>query len=157
MIQNPAALADAPVSSIVGPENMFLSIYESNSDDTTPQLLDAFRATLDSLAIPHRIISERTTTRHWPYNSSPERIAYLASARNKALEPLASLDPEVRLGNTDEWARGKVVFLNDVVFMWQDVVELLNTRMEGQEEEYDLACAMDFGWSGEFFFPAGSA
>jgi hypothetical protein len=48
-----------------------------------------------------------------------------------------------------------VLFLNDVVFGWRSVVELLNTRLEGAEGvdgegDYDLACAVDFGWSGTF-------
>lgn len=140
---------------IVGANRTYLSIYESNSADATPQLLHSFSATLDRLSIPHRIITDKTTTRHWPHGASEERIAYLAAARNKALEPLASSDPTIRLEDYEEWGNGRVLFLNDVVFGWRSVVELLNTRLEGAEGvdgegDYDLACAVDFGWSGTF-------
>lgn len=44
------------------------------------------------------------------------------------------------------------MFLNDVVFEAEQVVRLLESRVEGEEdEEYDLACGVDFGWSGEHF------
>lgn len=78
-----------------------------------------------------------------------------------------------------------MLFLNDVVFDWQSVVELLETRLEGDaddgdvtesgapetvgrgvqvghaagtgEPSYDIACAMDFGWSGTSFPSSPSA
>ncbi|KAJ9092210.1 hypothetical protein QFC21_006956 [Naganishia friedmannii] len=148
----------------LGADRTYLSIYESNSVDATPQLLHAFSRTLDSLNIPHRIITDKTTTRHWPHGASEERIAYLAAARNKALEPLASPDASLRLDDYEAWGQGRVLFLNDVIFGWRDAIELLATRLEGEpdgaqqnkvegEGDYDLACAMDFGWSGLYAIP----
>jgi hypothetical protein len=134
----------------VGTNNTYLSIYESNSSDNTPTLLTTLSASLTTLGIRHRIISEKTGGRSWPHGASEARIAYLAKARNRALEPLSSEDPEVRLPDGEGWEEGKVVFLNDVVFEAEQVVQLLESRVEGEEdEEYDLACGVDFGWSGE--------
>lgn len=172
----------------VGPQNTYLSIYESNSHDSTPHLLTAFSTRLTSLSIAHRITTAKTDTRHWPHKASAARIAYLAEARNAALEPLASPEAARRMDGWDEWMAddegngrgGRVVFLNDVVFDWHAVVDLLETRLPDDdalpdgtqrnvveagldedaaggnttrrpgkaEPEYDLACAMDFGWSG---------
>lgn len=166
----------------VGHENIYISIYESNSQDTTPSLLHTFSTHLTNISIPHRIITDRTSTRHWPHKASDARIAYLAAARNAALEPLASSDPTIRLPDAQGWHEAKVLFLNDVVFDWESVVDLLETRLPDGEDDgetsdhtgtaarntslsdseqseqnsthastrqgYDLACAMDFGWSG---------
>ncbi|GHJ89605.1 hypothetical protein NliqN6_6007 [Naganishia liquefaciens] len=127
----------------LGKNTTYLSIYESNSSDSTSALLTSFASHLTSLGIPHRIITEQTSDRQWPHNASAKRIAYLARARNRALEPLRS-------GDAPGWERGKVVFLNDVVFEAWQVVDLLDSRIEGQEGEYDLACGMDYGWSGMY-------
>lgn len=54
----------------------------------------------------------------------------------------------MRLANWQEYT--KVIFLNDIVFRWQDIVKLIATRVEGEEDkEYDMACAMDFSYSGK--------
>ena len=103
--------------------------------------------------------------RWWPYDTSPERIQYLAQARNKVLEPLQSVDPAVRLDNYQEF--DKLIFINDVLFQWEDIVRLIATKVrkddngddneEGKRErddeyadEYDMACGTDFGTSGVF-------
>lgn len=134
----------------VGPENTFVSIYESNSDDSTPDLLAEFADDLSHLGVAHRILSDESE-RWWPYGTAPERIQFLAAARNKALEPLQSPDDSVRLADYDTFT--KVVFLNDVVFTWQGVVRLLATSWDGDEGEdgYDLACAMDYYQAGELW------
>lgn len=132
----------------MGPERTFVSIYESNSVDRTPQLLKAFGDELAAVGAQHRIVSD-TTNRWWPYGTSPERIGLLANARNRALEPLQSPDADVRLDDYDEFT--KILFLNDVVFSWDAAVRLLATSLDGEEGEngYDLACGMDFGVTGE--------
>jgi hypothetical protein len=65
-----------------------------------------------------------------------------------AMEPLQSSDDLIRVGNWQDFT--KVIFLNDVQFRWQDIINLISTRIKGKEDqEYDLACAMDFGSSGK--------
>lgn len=131
----------------MGPERTFVSIYESNSRDATPQLLAEFGDRLTAAGIGHRIVSD-TTERWFPYNTSPERIGFLAAARNRALEPLQSADESVRLADYQSFT--KVLFLNDIVFSWDAAIRLLGTSLDGQdgEDAYDLACGMDFAISG---------
>lgn len=125
-----------------------MSIYESNSEDKTPLRLTEFSELLDAIGVQNRIVSDRTT-RDWPYNTSPQRIKFLADARNRALAPLQSPDPAVRLPHHDSFT--KVLFLNDVYYSWQSAVRLLATSGDDTpgEEGYDLACGMDYFQSGE--------
>lgn len=136
----------------MGRENLFISIYESNSRDRTQTFLHGFDQSLSNLNVDHRILTvENDPGAQWPYGTSPERIKFLAHARNMAMEPLQSPDDSVRLPDWEGFT--KVIFLNDIQFRWQDIVRLIGTRIEGKEdEEYDLACAMDFGSSGERAF-----
>ncbi|KAK8844853.1 hypothetical protein IAR55_006703 [Kwoniella newhampshirensis] len=101
------------------------------------------------MGVPHRILCEDDDNRWWPYPTSPERIQYLADARNRVLEPLQSDNATIRLPSYDSYT--KVVFLNDIRFTYQSIVRLLATRLDGDASkpgEYDLACGMDFGASG---------
>lgn len=122
-----------------------MSVYESNSRDATPELLRDFGKRLDAQGVAHRIVSD-TTERWWPYATSPERIRFLADARNKAMEPLQSPSADIRLTDYDSYT--KVLFLNDVLFTWEGAMNLLATKRD-YDGDYDLACAMDFGASGE--------
>ncbi|BEI84482.1 hypothetical protein CcaverHIS002_0410860 [Cutaneotrichosporon cavernicola] len=135
------------VAKHLGPERTFVSIYESNSVDATPQLLTEFGERLTAAGVAHRIVSD-VTERWWPYSTSPERIRLLADARNRALEPLQSPDAAVRLPDYHSFT--KVLFLNDVVFSWDSAIRLLGTSLDGEdgEDAYDLACGMDFAISG---------
>jgi hypothetical protein len=124
----------------VGEKNIFISIYESNSVDNTQQLLAAFDSELAKRHIRHRILSEKTH-RYW--SNSWERIEFLQGIRNRALEPIASTNEAVRLSDCEKWKDGRVVFLNDIVFEWQDVVKLLDARTD-DGHIFDLICGMDF-------------
>ena len=125
---------------LLGPDNVFLSIYESDAGAVgraTLQELDA------RLTFPHLLVFEE----HLPYDVLPtvmlpdgtrrvKRIAYLAEVRNRALRPLEVSD--VRYD--------KLLFLNDVVFNPVDVLHLLfSTRAaENGQTDYRAACAVDF-------------
>ena len=88
--------------------------------------------------------------RWWPCETAPERIQYLANARNMAIEPLQSENSTIRLPDYESY--DKVLFINDILFSYQGIIRLLATDLEGDESRppnYDLACAMDFGSSGE--------
>lgn len=116
----------------------------------TKRLLEKFRNTLHTNGIENRIVTENADDRWWPYGTAPERIAYLAEARNRALKPLQSDDATIRLEGYDKF--DKVIFLNDILFSWQSIVRLLATRIDGGDvsspTEYDLACAMDYSAHG---------
>ncbi|WVW82016.1 hypothetical protein I302_104021 [Kwoniella bestiolae CBS 10118] len=129
----------------LGTDNVHVSIYESNSQDSTKSLLSSLNQTLQEKGVGRTIITEQDDKHWWPYNTSPERIGYLANARNKALIPIQSDDPSIRLEGYNEFT--KIIFLNDVYFTWGSMVRLINTKIEGRDE-YDQVCAMDFGTSG---------
>jgi hypothetical protein len=129
---------------------VFISIYESNSDDGTGVYLAEYRESLDELGIPNQVVPMvKDEGESWPYATSPQRIEFLAKLRNKAMEPIQSADPDIRLENWREFT--KVIYLNDILFDWEDIVRLIATRVEGKkDEDYDVACAMDFGEYGKY-------
>ncbi|WWC58320.1 uncharacterized protein I303_100860 [Kwoniella dejecticola CBS 10117] len=129
----------------LGHNNVYVSIYESNSHDSTKSLLSSLNQTLSDRGVTRRIITAQDDKHWWPYNTSPERIGYLANARNKALEPIQSTDESMRLSEYQDFT--KIIFLNDVFFTWKSIVRLIATKVEGQDE-YDQVCALDFGTSG---------
>ncbi|KAH7106417.1 cryptococcal mannosyltransferase 1-domain-containing protein [Auriculariales sp. MPI-PUGE-AT-0066] len=116
----------------IGTDNVFLSLVESYSTDNTPELLKSFGATLTQMRVPHRIIINDTSILRPPkIVSNVARVDFLAATRNLALEPLRS---------RRSFARGRVLFSNDVYVTAEAMVELLNTR----DGDYDIACGMDF-------------
>ncbi|KAJ6589619.1 cryptococcal mannosyltransferase 1-domain-containing protein [Mycena capillaripes] len=115
----------------LGPDHVFVSIVESYSSDDTPALLHDFDATLQTMGVSRRILTQDTSIpRPASMGTAPPRIEFLAAVRNLAIEPL------VTLGGYD-----RVLFTNDVFVEAESIVELLNTR----GGDYDMACGMDFG------------
>jgi hypothetical protein len=124
---------------LVGVNNSFLSIYESDSGPEAGIALDKFRHEVDC---QNELISEPTLpldklqTYVLPNgDDAVKRIAYLAAARNRALEPLKVLEPYDR-----------VLYLNDVIFDPVEAAQLLfatNINADSRAE-YGAACAMDF-------------
>ncbi|KAF7307980.1 Capsular associated protein [Mycena kentingensis (nom. inval.)] len=104
----------------LGPTNVFVSIYESNSHDATKALL-------------RTVLLDEDDRRRVDWQSNGyERVRYMADMRNRALEPVRD---ELRGKPFD-----RVVFFNDVYFAWRSVVRLLATK----GGEFDQACALDF-------------
>jgi hypothetical protein len=111
------------LSSKLGPENIFISIYESGSYDNTKGALRELDWELERLRIPRNVTLSPVT--HEDEIAAPargegwvktiggrkqlRRIPYLARVRNLGLLPLYDL---ARQGITFD----KVLFLNDVVF-----------------------------------------
>ncbi|KAE8371617.1 glycosyltransferase family 69 protein [Aspergillus bertholletiae] len=129
-----------------GPENIFVSIFESGSWDDTKGALRDLDHELDRLGVRRNLTLSEIT--HQDEISGPlgdgwidtprgqkelRRIPYLARLRNLTLRPLEDL---ARNGIVFD----KVLFLNDVIFTVDDVVSLLNTN----DGVYAAACALDF-------------
>jgi len=95
----------------IGPSNVFVSIFESNSQDGTPEMLRKFKDELVELGVGNEVVTEEGTRGRWGLDS-PARISYMAGIRNKALEPLRVM------GDQDGRAFEKVIFFNDVYFDW---------------------------------------
>ncbi|KAJ5626744.1 hypothetical protein N7528_004171 [Penicillium herquei] len=106
----------------LGPENVYISIYESGSYDNTKGALMELDAELERLGIPRTIVlspitheDELAATPGEGWVESPRgdmalrRIPYLSRTRNLSLRPLEEL---AKHGYTFD----KILFLNDVVF-----------------------------------------
>lgn len=106
-----------------GPENVFVSIYESGSWDDSKALLQGLDRELEKRGVPHTVdISDVTHLDELGNAEKGEgwvdtargkrelrRIPYLAKLRNKTLKDLFEL---YKKGVTFD----KVLFLNDVIF-----------------------------------------
>lgn len=120
---------------LLGPDNTYLSIYENDSGVGGKDALDGFRERVpcdnnlvfeDHLGwdnLPHVTIPDGT--------ERVNRIEYLASVRNRALEPL----------QTAQVKYDKVLYLNDVFF---DPIDVLQLLFSTNNEDYRAACAVDF-------------
>jgi len=132
-----------------GPKNVFVSIFESGSWDDSKEVLRQLTAELESRGVPHRIDTSDVTHHDELARSDAEkgdgwiatprgkkelrRIPYLARLRNRTIKDL--LDLHEKGVDFD-----KVLFLNDVVFSTEDVLELMDTN----GGEYGAACSLDF-------------
>ncbi|KAF9733494.1 hypothetical protein PMIN06_009125 [Paraphaeosphaeria minitans] len=131
----------------LGPKNVFISIHESGSWDDTKVALRELDQALEKVGVERRIttsnvthedeISVEPTGEGWVETPQGKkelrRIPYLARERNTGLKPLAEM--AVKDVHFD-----KILFVNDVVFSTEDVLQLLNTR----GGKYAAACSMDF-------------
>ncbi|CAI7581946.1 unnamed protein product [Penicillium viridicatum] len=131
----------------LGPENVFVSIYESGSYDNTKGALRELDWELERMRV-HRNITLSPVTHEDElaapaggegWISTPDgkkqlrRVPYLARIRNLNLLPLQDL---ARQGIMFD----KILFLNDVVFTPNDALELLHTN----DGKYAASCALDF-------------
>jgi len=116
----------------IGPNNIYVSVYESGSMDDSKGALRLLDQELEELGVQRKIVLDETT--HADDLAKPpgptgwidtlrgkrelRRIPYLSERRNRSLKPLA----EMALNGVKF---DKVLFLNDVVFT---VPSLFRTR-----------------------------
>lgn len=118
------------VAEALQPAPIYISIVENDdSSDNTGTSLKVLRDRLTKLGIRNTIITEAVRQR-----DGRDRITWLSELRNLALEPL------YRLNWNAESTR--IVFLNDVWFHSDQIVELILTN----RGNYDMSCALDFYW-----------
>ncbi|KAF2836664.1 glycosyltransferase family 69 protein [Patellaria atrata CBS 101060] len=126
---------------LIGPANVYVSIYEDNADDIT---VAALRSLDERLQCNSSIGSEKLSYNELPHFKLPngkerlKRITFLAEVRNRALRPL---DESSQLPHFD-----KLLYLNDVIFDPIDAIQLLfSTNVDGEgHAQYRAACAVDF-------------
>jgi hypothetical protein len=114
----------------LGPDNVFVSVVESRSEDQSPALLQQLDDRLDAMHVQRRILTHDETITKPNHVTEMQRIQFLSALRNRVLEPL------VENGGYD-----KVIFSNDIFIEPESILELLYTS----EGEYDMACGMDYG------------
>ena len=108
--------------SYISPKNLFLSIFESGSNDQTKVIIQRFTDIIEKLGIKYQIFTS-------PLGKTDQmnRIEYLAFVRNLALEPLYK-DIEVLSSNSKftetQVNYDAVLFLNDVYYCANDILEL---------------------------------
>ena len=130
---------------ILGPDNVFLSIYENDADQKAQLAMKSFA---ESVTCNKAVVHEHLDLDALAHVNTPsgklrlKRIALLAEVRNRALRPLD--DP-----NSPAYNRrfDKVLYVNDVFF---DPVEAANLLFSTNADEasgktnYRAACAVDF-------------
>ncbi|TPX30101.1 hypothetical protein SmJEL517_g06250 [Synchytrium microbalum] len=109
--------------------NLFISLYESDSKDGTARIATTWSTALSILGIPCRVVVNGVAR-----SSIPNRIEFLANVRNRALDPLV-----------DMWRDGsvydRVVFLNDVQFCAEDILELI---FQSMLQDSSITCGLDY-------------
>ncbi|KAK5089501.1 hypothetical protein LTR70_001615 [Exophiala xenobiotica] len=125
---------------ILGPENVYLSIYENDSGE---EALEALSKLESRVACNHTLVSDAPLNfDDLPHVILPDgtrrikRIAYLAEVRNRALRPLEQA--QIRFD--------KLLYINDIMFNPVEAAQLLfstNVDHEGRAQ-YRSACAVDF-------------
>ncbi|KKY15662.1 putative polysaccharide export protein [Diplodia seriata] len=138
----------------LGPSNVYVSIYESNSRDDTKGALRDLDAELEHAGVRTTVVLDPSTREQelegdkhaegWITTPAGEqekrRIPYLARLRNRTLKPLEELESK---GERFD----RVLFLNDVVFNARDILALLRTNAG----HYAAACALDFRHAPAFY------
>ncbi|KAK3350064.1 cryptococcal mannosyltransferase 1-domain-containing protein [Lasiosphaeria hispida] len=130
---------------LLGPENVFLSIYENDSGARGQAALAAFK---QLVPCPNHIVSEEHLPLTGFYNITfpngsqrTKRVAYLSELRNRALRPLDDFREDRDIVKFD-----KVLFLNDAAFEPMDAAHLLFNTNQGPDgrASYVAACAVDW-------------
>ena len=116
----------------VGHDRIFVSIYENNSKDRTPQLLHALDQRLAEKGVAHRIRTEVLPDTFY----HQDRIQKLVTLRNRALELLYAEARDGLNGHSFD----KLVFINDVFFTPETFYKLIRT----ENGQFDQACAVDY-------------
>lgn len=135
---------------LLGPGNVFISIYENNSGHGGATALEQLRELLpchNSVVYEDQVSLDIIPNITMPDGSiRTKRLAYLSEMRNRALRPLDTL------AGVNSMAFDKILFLNDIVFQPLDAAQLLfSTNMdEDGRAQYLSACALD--WKNPFLF-----
>ena len=118
------------VSSILGFQNVYVSIYENGSNDQTKALLRIFDALCQSAGLRVKIRTSMRTRGNFNH-----RIEYLAEVRNAAFVPLHELrDAHGELFDT-------IVFMNDILPCVDDLLELI---WQSRLNNAGITCAADY-------------
>ena len=125
----------------LGKENIIISIVENNdSYDNTTIYLEEFKNYLDEQKIinkfyfEHDVVDSREDKLLFmEHNEGYMRIKFLSQLRNKCLEFLYDI-PNLNFSNI------KILFFNDIIFEYENIINLLSTN----NEDYDAVCGLDF-------------
>lgn len=130
---------------LIGPNNVFLSIYENDVSSEGTTALEEFGKKVpckNELVIDTSVSMQAFPTVTMPDGSQRiKRLAYLSEMRNRALGSLDKFSTAAGVVEFD-----KILFLNDVAFRPVDAAHLLfNTDIARDgSTQYLAACALDY-------------
>lgn len=140
----------------IGPENVFVSVYENGSWDKTQSMLKDLDKQLEALSVGRNITLDSQSRakllagppkeRESGWVKTPQgrtelrRIPYLAKLRNFSIAPLYELKKQGMRFD-------KILFLNDVIFTTKDILSLIQT-VSG---DCSAACSMDYSRPPDFY------
>ncbi|KAI0795709.1 capsular associated protein [Abortiporus biennis] len=127
------------VSSILGYQNVFVSIYENGSTDQTKALLRVFDSLCRSVGL--RVMIRTSTRTRGAFN---HRIEYLAEVRNAAFVPL------YELRNAENEYFDTIIFMNDILPCVDDLLELI---WQSRRNNAGITCAADYMFHEELGSP----
>lgn len=124
---------------LLGPENVYLSVYENDPDTLSKAALERFERRVNcnaSIAAEHLSLDGISRVTLPSGEKRIKRIAFLAEVRNRALRPLENMDVVF----------DKLLFVNDVIFDPVEAAQLLfSTNVDSAgRTQYGAACAVDF-------------
>lgn len=109
-----------------GKENIYISIVENKSTDKTKKILSKWKSDLDKKGVNNNIkIGFKENIK----KENDERITYLSFLRNEVLSDLYKNNNFT-----------KIIFLNDILFVAEDIINIVSTN----QENYDMVCAFDY-------------
>ena len=122
----------------LGKNNVIISLVENgDSKDNTRKYLEDFQEYLNENKIKNKFhLTKEIQDPRMNYISTlkltPLRIDYYAKLRNKCLEFLYEIE-NINFDNTI------ILFFNDIVFNFEDIIYLLSTN----NEDFDAVCGLD--------------
>ena len=125
----------------LGEQNVIVSIVDNgDSTDNTRSYLEEFQKYLNDKKIINKFILNHEIDdprkKFFPFLKYTRlRIEYYAELRNKCLELLYELE-NIDYNNTI------VLFFNDIVFKYEDIINLLSTN----KEDFDVVCGLDMSF-----------
>ena len=131
----------------LGESNVIISIVENgDSKDNTRKYLENFQSYLNEKKILNKfILTKEIEDPRKNYISflklTPLRIEYYAKLRNKCFDFLYEIK------NID-FENMIVIFFNDIIFNYEDIINLLSTN----NEDFDAVCGLDM--KNHFFYDA---
>ena len=128
------------VSSILGFQNVFVSVYENGSTDQTKALLRIFDALCRSVGL--RVVIRTSLRTRGAFH---HRIEYLAEVRNAALAPLQEMRDSA---NT---VFDSIIFMNDVLPCVDDLLELI---WQSRRQNAGITCGSDYIFHDEIVRPS---
>lgn len=126
---------------LLGPDNVFLSVYENDSGQEGEKALREWEAQVPcekAMVFEEHLDLASLTTVTVPGGSTRiKRIEYLAEVRNRALRPLDEHGSKLY---------NRLLYLNDVLFNPVDALQLLFSTNVAEDwvAHYRAACSVDF-------------